>query len=135
MKESGTVLRHLTVIDDKPQNNYSYNATTSSNKKKKVFKDNVNVSHITQGTAQALLKHAVITLAAHIGYEKASDSAISLLTDVAEYFLKRICLLLKVSSEQTNYGFPVNIFIFKNVQISRSLTVFFWVRMLWKKSC
>lgn len=58
-------------------------------------------------TAHGLLKHAVTVLLAHIGFDKASDTAIATLTDSADFFLKRISLLLKVASEEKNYGFPV----------------------------
>lgn len=61
-------------------------------------------------TAHGLLKHAVTVLLAHIGFDKASDCAIATLTDSADFFLKRVTLLLKVASEEKNYGFPVSNF-------------------------
>lgn len=75
---------------------------------RKRFKNHVNISHLKPTTAQGLLKHAVIVLLAHIGFEKASDYAIATLTDVADHFLKRMGLLIKVASEEKNYGFPVS---------------------------
>ena len=68
----------------------------------------MNITYLKPSTAQGLLKHAVIVLLAHIGFDKASDYAIATLTDVADHFLKRIGLLLKVASEEKNYGFPVS---------------------------
>lgn len=47
------------------------------------------------------------TLLAHIGFENSSDVAIETLTDVADHFLRRMSLLLKVATEQKDHGFPV----------------------------
>ena len=98
----------MTVIEEEPQNNYGYDSMQANFKRRKIFKNNTHVPHLTSATARNLLKHAVIVLASHIGYENASDVAINFLTDVADYFLKRITLLLKIDSEQINYGFPVS---------------------------
>jgi hypothetical protein len=71
-------------------------------------------------TAQGLLRHAVVILLAHIGFDKASDYAIATLTDVADHFLKRMGLLLKVASEEINYGFPVsycNSYVYKSIDV------------------
>lgn len=62
--------------------------------------------HLTPQTARNLLKHAVTILLAHIGFENSSDVAIETLTDVADHFLRRMTLLLKAATEQSN-GFPV----------------------------
>ena len=80
---------------------------------RKKFK-NVKIPQLRPATAHGLLKHAVIILLAHIGYETASDYAIGTLTDVADYFLKRIALLLKVASEERNCGFQVSYLIKHN---------------------
>jgi len=48
----------------------------------------------------------VTTLLAHIGFENSSDIAIETLTDVADHFLRRMTLLLKVATEQRDHGFP-----------------------------
>ncbi|KOC61942.1 STAGA complex 65 subunit gamma [Habropoda laboriosa] len=50
--------------------------------------------------------HAVIILLAHIGFEKSSDIAIETLTDIADHFLRRMTLLMKVAYEQKDHGFP-----------------------------
>lgn len=62
---------------------------------------------MTPQTARNLLKHAVTTLLAHMGFENASDIAIETLIDVADHFLRRMTLLLKVATEQRDHGFPV----------------------------
>lgn len=49
----------------------------------------------------------MIILLAHIGFEKSSDIAIETITDIADHFLRRMTLLLKVAVEQKNDGFPV----------------------------
>lgn len=77
---------------------------------RKRFKSNVNISHLKPSTAHGLLKHAVTVLLAHIGFDRASDCAIATLTDSADFFLRRIALLLKTASEEKNYGFPVRNF-------------------------
>lgn len=53
------------------------------------------------------MKHAVITLLAHIGFEKSSNIAIETLTDIANHFLRRMTLLMKAAYEQRDHGFPV----------------------------
>lgn len=72
-----------------------------------MFKDGSTIHHLTPQTARNLLRHAVTTLIAHIGFENSSDVAIETLTDVADHFLRRMTLLLKVASEQKDHGFPV----------------------------
>lgn len=53
------------------------------------------------------MKHAVIILLAHIGFEKSSNIAIEILTDIAGHFLRRMTLLMKAAYEQKDHGFPV----------------------------
>jgi len=73
-----------------------------------MFKDGSTIHYLTSQTARNLLRHAVTTLLAHIGFENSSDVAVETLTDVADHFLRRMTLLLKVATEQqTDHGFPV----------------------------
>ncbi|XP_011164296.1 STAGA complex 65 subunit gamma isoform X2 [Solenopsis invicta] len=107
--DEGTVLENMTVIEsqdskDTPSSRslfhflpYQSNST---------FKDGSTIHHLTPQTAQNLLRHAVTTLLAHIGFENSSDVAIETLTDVADHFLRRMSLLLKVATEQKDHGFP-----------------------------
>lgn len=50
-----------------------------------------------------------MVLLMHLGYTSSSDVALDTLTDVADNFLKKMTLLLKIASEQTDHGFPVSI--------------------------
>lgn len=70
------------------------------------FKEYTTVQHLKPATIHSLLRHAVIVLLAHIGFEHSSDIAVETLTDVVEHFLKRMTLLLKIASEQKDHGFP-----------------------------
>ncbi|XP_015607688.1 STAGA complex 65 subunit gamma isoform X2 [Cephus cinctus] len=70
------------------------------------FKDYISVKNLRPSTAHSLLKHAVIVLLAHTGLDSSSEIAIETLTDVADHFLRRMALLLKVASEQKEDGFP-----------------------------
>jgi len=107
--EEGTVLENMTVVE-------SQDSTDTSSKslfhflpyqsKGNMFKDGSTIHHLTPQTARNLLRHAVTTLIAHIGFENSSDVAIETLTDVADHFLRRMTLLLKVASEQKDHGFP-----------------------------
>lgn len=111
LQEEGNILRNVTVIEDESQDEISkdpYNFKIPSKHNKKRFKNHVNISHLKPSTAQGILKHAVTILLAHIGFDEASDYAIATLTDAADHFLKRIGLLLKLASEERNYGFPVS---------------------------
>lgn len=67
--------------------------------------------YLTPKTARNLLTHTVIILLAHIGFDKSTDLAIETLVDVAEHFLKRMTLLLKIAVEQKDHGFPVRLII------------------------
>jgi len=69
------------------------------------FKKNSTIPHLKPTTARKLLKHAVIGLLAHIGFETSSDTAVETLTDIGEHFLRRMSLLLKVTVEQKDHGF------------------------------
>lgn len=71
------------------------------------FKDSSTVHYLTSETTRSILRHAVIILLAHIGFEKSSDIAIETLTDIADHFLRRMTLLMKVAYEQRDHGFPV----------------------------
>lgn len=73
----------------------------------KTFKDGSTIHHLTPQTARSLLRHAVITLLAHIGFENSSDVAVETLIDVADHFLRRMTLLLKAATERKDHGFPV----------------------------
>lgn len=73
----------------------------------KIFKDGSTIHYLTPQTARSLLRHAVITLLAHIGFETSSDVAVETLTDVADHFLRRMTLLLKAATERKDNGFPV----------------------------
>ncbi|XP_014211188.1 uncharacterized protein LOC106641314 [Copidosoma floridanum] len=107
--EEGTIIKNLTVIEDESQDDSfkdSSDCTLPNKQSRKNFKNNGNISHLRPATARSILNHAVITLLAHVGFEKAWSHAIDTLTDVAEHFLERISLLLKTASEEKNYGFP-----------------------------
>lgn len=75
-------------------------------KKRTAFKDSSTVNYLTPETVRHLLRHTVIVLLAHIGFEKSSDIAIETLTDVIDHFLRRMTLLMKVAYEQKDHGFP-----------------------------
>ncbi|XP_048511580.1 uncharacterized protein LOC105685900 isoform X1 [Athalia rosae] len=64
------------------------------------------IIYLKPETAHGLLKHSVVVLLAHTGFESSSDIAIEALTDIAEQFLKRTSGLLKVAAEQEECGFP-----------------------------
>ncbi|KAL7303282.1 hypothetical protein TKK_0004476 [Trichogramma kaykai] len=109
LMDEGTVLNNLTVIEDEneqsaSQNNHSFSIPNSDQKTK--LKNQPPGPHLKPSTVQSLLQHSVITLLAHIGFDKASDHAINTLSDIADHFLRKIGLLLKKASEETNYGFP-----------------------------
>ncbi|XP_071638367.1 uncharacterized protein [Temnothorax longispinosus] len=107
--EEGTVLENMTVIEsqdskDTPSRGLFHFMPYQS--RRTMFKDNSIVHHLTPQTARNLLRHAVTTLLAHIGFESSSDVAIETLTDVADHFLRRMTLLLKAATEQRDHGFP-----------------------------
>ncbi|XP_011647458.1 uncharacterized protein LOC105433726 isoform X2 [Pogonomyrmex barbatus] len=106
--EEGTVLGNMTVIEsqdvrDTRSRNLFHFLPYQLNRN--TFKDSSTI-HLTPQTAQNLLRHTVTTLLAHIGFESSSDIAIETLTDVANHFLRRMTLLLKVATEQKDCGFP-----------------------------
>ncbi|XP_012287384.1 STAGA complex 65 subunit gamma-like [Orussus abietinus] len=78
----------------------------SSQSDRTEFKGSMVIQQLHPTTAHKFLRHAVITLLAHIGFESASDIAIETLTDVANHFLRRMTLLLKLASEREDHGFP-----------------------------
>lgn len=108
--EEGTVLGNMTMIDS----NDSQNIADTKNlfhfspcqTEKNEFKDCSTIHHLTVQTARSLLRHAVTTLLAHIGFESSSNIAIETLTDIMDHFLRRMTLLLKVAVEQKDDGFP-----------------------------
>lgn len=108
--EEGTMLNNMTIIESQD----SKDATHSKNlfrfllyqPRGNTFKDCSIIHHLTPQTARNVLKHAVTILLAHVGFENASDIAIETLVDVADHFLRRMTLLLKVATEQRDHGFP-----------------------------
>ncbi|XP_011137812.2 uncharacterized protein LOC105182228 isoform X2 [Harpegnathos saltator] len=108
--EEGTVLGNMTMVDSKD----SQNMTDSKNIfnfpphqiERNKFKDCSTIHHLTPQTVRDLLRHTVTTLLAHIGFESSSDIAIETITDIADHFLRRMTLLLKVAAEQKDHGFP-----------------------------
>ncbi|KAJ8676331.1 hypothetical protein QAD02_012118 [Eretmocerus hayati] len=107
--EDGNILKNITVIEDETQEEDprdSYKFISSLRPNRKDFRCTNKISYLKPSTVHGLLKHAVITLVAHIGYDRASDCAIANLTDIADLFLKRISMLLKVALEEKNCGFP-----------------------------
>ncbi|KYM84723.1 STAGA complex 65 subunit gamma [Atta colombica] len=111
--EEGTMLGNMTVVESSDSKD-TKDITCSKNlfhflpyqSKKNTFKDNSTINYLIPKTARNLLRHTVITLLAHIGYENSSDVAIETLTDVADHFLRRMTLLLKAATEQKDHGFP-----------------------------
>ncbi|CAK9825137.1 STAGA complex 65 subunit gamma [Anthophora retusa] len=110
MMEDGMVLGNMTTIEaqdlqegKKTQNSFHF---LPVQKERSVFKDSSAIHYLTPETARCILRHAVIILLAHIGFEKSSDIAIETLTDVADHFLRRMTLLMKVAYEQKDHGFP-----------------------------
>ncbi|XP_012140849.2 uncharacterized protein LOC100874817 isoform X4 [Megachile rotundata] len=110
MMEEGMVLGNMTTIDTndlqegkETQNSFHF---LSMQKKRSIFKDSSTIHYLTPETARSILRHAVIILLAHIGFEKSSDIAIETLTDIADHFIKRMTLLIKVAYEQKDHGFP-----------------------------
>ncbi|CAK9809914.1 STAGA complex 65 subunit gamma [Anthophora quadrimaculata] len=110
MMEDGMVLGNMTTIEaqdlqegKQTQNSFHF---LPVQKERSVFKDSSAIHYLTPETARCILRHAVIILLAHIGFEKSSDIAIETLTDVADHFLRRMTLLMKVAYEQKDHGFP-----------------------------
>lgn len=107
--DEGTVLGNMTVIesqDSKDTSSKSLFHYLPYHSKRNTFKDSSTVHYLTPQTARSLLRHAVTTLLAHIGFESSSDVTTETLTDVADHFLRRMTLLLKVATEQKDHGFP-----------------------------
>lgn len=110
MMEEGMVLENMTTIEaqdlqekKEAQNSFQFSPVQ---KEKNVFKNASTIHYLTPEAARSILKHAVITLLAHIGFEKSSNIAIETLTDIANHFLRRITLLMKAAYEQRDHGFP-----------------------------
>ncbi|XP_012164561.1 STAGA complex 65 subunit gamma-like isoform X1 [Bombus affinis] len=98
MMEEGMVLENMTTIEVQDLQEVQ--------KERNVFKNASTIHYLTPETARSILKHAVITLLAHIGFEKSSNIAIETLTDIANHFLRRMTLLMKAAYEQRDHGFP-----------------------------
>ena len=110
MMEEGMVLGNMTTIEtqdsqDLTETENSFNFLPVQ-KERSAFKDSSTVHYLTPQTARSILRHSVIVLLAHIGFEKSSDIAIETLTDIADHFLRRMTLLMKVAYEQKDHGFP-----------------------------
>lgn len=110
MMEEGMVLENMTTIEaqdlqerKEAQNSFQFSPVQ---KERNVFKNASTIHYLTPETARSILKHAVITLLAHIGFEKSSNIAIETLTDIANHFLRRMTLLMKAAYEQRDHGFP-----------------------------
>ncbi|XP_043584528.1 STAGA complex 65 subunit gamma-like isoform X2 [Bombus pyrosoma] len=110
MMEEGMVLENMTTIEaqdlqekKEAQNSFQFSPVQ---KERNVFKNASTIHYLTPEAARSILKHAVITLLAHIGFEKSSNIAIETLTDIANHFLRRITLLMKAAYEQRDHGFP-----------------------------
>lgn len=107
--EDGNVLSNMTTIEEDglQGNTESRNPfqLTSFEKERMPSEHSSSVQHMTTEMVRGLLRHAVIILLAHIGFEKSSDIAVETLTDVADHFLRRMALLTKAASEQTDHGF------------------------------
>lgn len=109
--DDGNIYHGITEVDENvypeeklPNNPFHFLSPRSDKIQMKKVK---TIHHLRTSAAKSLLKHSVIVLSAHIGYEKSSDIAIETLTDVADYFLRRMTILLKIASEQKEHGFPV----------------------------
>ncbi|XP_020285256.1 STAGA complex 65 subunit gamma-like isoform X2 [Pseudomyrmex gracilis] len=112
--EDGILLGSMTVIEsqntrdskDQIHPRSLFHFLSPQTKRNKIFKDGSTIHYLTPQTARSLLRHAVITLLAHIGFETSSDVAVETLTDVADHFLRRMTLLLKAATERKDNGFP-----------------------------
>ncbi|XP_003693938.2 uncharacterized protein LOC100871771 isoform X2 [Apis florea] len=108
--EEGMVLGNMTTIEtqdlqeEKEIQNSFHNLPIQ--KERSVFKEVSTIHYLTSETSRYILKHAVIILLAHIGFEKSSNIAIETLTDIADHFLRRMTLLMKAAYEQKDHGFP-----------------------------
>ncbi|KAK1128449.1 hypothetical protein K0M31_002912 [Melipona bicolor] len=110
MMEEGMVLGNMTTIEahDLPEKKETQNSLQFSpvQQERNVFKDASTIHYLTPEAARSILNHAIITLLAHIGFEKSSNIAIETLTDIADHFLRRMTLLMKAAYEQRDHGFP-----------------------------
>ncbi|XP_043267703.1 STAGA complex 65 subunit gamma-like isoform X2 [Venturia canescens] len=108
--DEGTILGSISTMESqglpdekRSENPFLFRCPTGNGPKVKKIS---TLHHLKPATARKLLKHAVVVLLAHIGFETSSDTAIETLTDISDFFLRRISLLLKVTVEQGNHGFP-----------------------------
>ncbi|XP_043256185.1 STAGA complex 65 subunit gamma-like isoform X2 [Colletes gigas] len=104
MMEEGMVLGNMTTIEEQDlqdvketQNSFHF---LPVQKERTAFKDSSTVHYLTPETARSILRHAVIILLAHSGYEESSDIAIETLTDIVDHFLRRMTLLMKDIAER-----------------------------------
>ncbi|KAL6428046.1 hypothetical protein ACFW04_008432 [Cataglyphis niger] len=108
--DEGTMLGNMTVVgsQDSKEKVHLKNLFhfLPHQPKGNTLEDYSTVHHLMPQTARNLLRYAVTVLLAHIGFENSSDIAIETLTDVADHFLRRMTLLLKVATEQRDHGFP-----------------------------
>ncbi|XP_031836633.1 uncharacterized protein LOC116428739 isoform X2 [Nomia melanderi] len=109
MMEEGMVLNNMTTIESQELADVKETQTSFQflpvQKERTGFKNSSTVHYLTPETTRAILRHAVIVLLAHIGFEKGSDIAIETLTDIADHFLRRMTLLMKVAYEQRDHEF------------------------------
>lgn len=110
MMEEGILLRNMTTIEtqnlqDTDETQCSFNFLPVL-KERSAFKDSSTVHYLTSETAHCILRHTVVVLLAHIGFEKSSDIAIETLMDIADHFLRRMTLLMKAAYEQKDHSFP-----------------------------
>ncbi|XP_017763998.1 PREDICTED: uncharacterized protein LOC108553557 isoform X2 [Eufriesea mexicana] len=110
MMEEGMVLGNMTTIEThesqeekETQNSFQF---LSVQKERGAFRNASTIHYLTPETVRCILKHAVIILLAHIGFEKSSNVAIETLTDIVDHFLRRMTLLMKAAYEQKDHGFP-----------------------------
>lgn len=108
--EDGTMLGNMTVIEAENSKEKIHSKNLfhflSYQLKGNTLKDYSTVNHLMPQTVRNLLRYAVTVLLAHIGFENSSDIAIETLIDIADHFLRRMTLLLKVATEQRDHGFP-----------------------------
>lgn len=108
--EDGTMLGNMTVIEAENSKEKIHSKNLfhflSYQLKGDTLQDYSTVNHLMPQTARNLLRYAVTVLLAHIGFENSSDIAIETLIDIADHFLRRMTLLLKVATEKRDHGFP-----------------------------
>lgn len=108
--EEDTMLGNITTVDSKDLEHITDSKSMFHfpplQTKRDKFKDSSTIHHLMPQTARSLLRHSVIALLAHIGFESSSDFAIETLTDIMDHFLRRMTCLFKVAVEHADQGFP-----------------------------